>query len=312
MWDDATKSYTVAPSDRQDAMGKLRQLAEAGDAQGFTTFWDALDETVRQVLHSMVRSIPHRPEIATERRQPAPPAREQPSAGTEQPPAPAARPRATVTLHPAEVEKPAVVKEAPLPTRQTLRMTPQHYRNVVNAQGQAAAQALLEKATIRHAKTRRRLGQVTGATEDGKVTVSYRSKKKPMTVEELLGKHHVEVPDVRVGEKGQSIKLPPKTKRQSVIDQIRRHFKSGKRKAVMLKPLGFSDDEIATLERAGMAEGGSMDAAEFGRYDASQRGATPPPTGREPVARAAGRSPPRGAVHRRGASCPREGSVREG
>lgn len=74
---------------------------------------------------------------------------------------------------------------------------------------------------------------------------------------------------------------PAEAPHEAAYRLLRRHFAKS-RKPVRLGPLGFTAEEIAGLEKLGMAEDGSMDAAEFGRWEVSRRGAAPTPSGREP------------------------------
>jgi hypothetical protein len=61
----------------------------------------------------------------------------------------------------------------------------------------------------------------------------------------------------------------------SVLERLREHFRTNA-SPVDLKSAGFSAAEIARLEAAGMAEDGSMDPAEFGRWERSKAGIVPP------------------------------------
>ena len=120
---------------------------------------------------------------------------------------------------------------------------------------------------------------VTGVGKDGIVSFGKQPPKKAMgphlpsemDVDELFDKYVLDIEAVHVEQPPIPIR---KSVRQRAVEAMRAHF-DGSNSPVKLKPLGFSSEEVATLERAGLAYRGSMDSAEFGRWQASLKGLEP-------------------------------------
>lgn len=354
----ATQDYESA-AHRADVTHHLRQLVSNPDR--YRQLYDALPLHMRnrlgQAWHPDTAFAPT--EIAPPAPQAAPRKGKRPLPGRKQPPKVAKRPR-PVSL--------TMVKEEakPVPTAKTgkitVRVTPELHARRARETTEEQAQARLVRTTVRHAKTRRRLGtvadivrvtpekpapttrEVKPVTIQGKVynnadeidatikklrakklpskspaarmlqgleafkftqhreispdyermveTVAPEPvaealpetrfklsfKKEPVTLEDLLTKYHVETAATEErlpeGAVEAATKVDPVA---AVAKRLAQHFKVAKAKPVLLSSLGMAPEQVTALENAGLAEDGSMDASEFGRWDASLRGAEAPP-----------------------------------
>ena len=277
----AGQLYDQDVSDREEAAQYMDQLAGKPEERDY--FYSQLSRPMKAFIDSR-----RQPEIAPERPLAAPPARRKPFPRV---PAPAKVPKRPkpVSLKPVTVA-PAPAVPKPTTKKVTVRVTPVLHERRAGAIGEEAAEARLVRATVRHPKTRRRLGQVadimrrekedtkTGAkSEERLFKLSF--KKEPVTREELLSKYAVETTatEERLPERAvEAIAEKPDTL-AAIAKRLAQHFKVAKARPVLLSSVGMEPDQITALEKAGLAEDGSMDASEFDRWDKSRRGAVAPP-----------------------------------
>lgn len=180
-------------TDRNEAVVFLRQLANNPEERDY--FYGQLSREMRAWLDRQQWRLK-----APQAPQEAPPAPVAAPAGVPAPRKSFKRP-APVVVKP-RTPAPTLPVAKPTVAKVTVRVTPELHQRLA-AKGEEAAEARLVRTTVRHPKTRRRLGQVvdivrrektdvkTGAkTEERLFKLSF--KKEPVSLEDLLTKYVVE------------------------------------------------------------------------------------------------------------------------
>ena len=92
--------------------------------------------------------------------------------------------------------------------------------------------------------------------------------KKPVSLNDLLNKYRVEVTAdeerLPAGAVAAADKVDPVA---AIARRLAQHFKVAKARPVLLSSLGMEPEQVTALEKAGLAEDGSMDADEFTRWE---------------------------------------------
>ena len=136
-----------------------------------------------------------------------------------------------------------------------------------SARQQLTAMLRRGTVTVRNAKSLRKLGTVSAVNDDGSVSFG----TKTVDVDELFDNYVLDLEATTTEATGP---IPiTRSAHDRAAAAMRAHFARSDR-PVRLKPLGFSDEEIAALQRAGLALRGSMNAAEFARWEGSREGLT--------------------------------------